>query len=127
MLSFNLHCGRSVYLDSLRYGRTYAGLLEGRPDKKYNDVIVARACANTNGPAHLVSPSIDESDPAHPSLPPVEMIAEVWCNDPIGDGMGSHATIVWYRDTWNKQSLIDVVLEGIRDVPWESIAVDFDW
>ena len=56
------------------------------------------------------------------------MIAEVWCNDPITpNGMGSHATIIWYRDAWDSQSLTDVVLDGIRGVDWNKIAADFDW
>ena len=127
MLSFTLDCGRIVYLDSLQYCRTYAGLLGGRPNQRFNDEITVRACANANRPVHLVPPIIDNSDPQHPSLPPVETSADLWCNDPIGDGMGSHATIVWYRETWDDQSLKDVVLDGIRHVTWNSVAVDFDW
>ena len=128
MLSFDLDCGRSVYLDSLHYSRTYAGLLEGRPNAQYNTEITTRVCTNTNSPAHLVPPDLDNTDPEHPSLPPIEMIAKVWCNDPITpNGMGSHATIIWYRDTWDSQSLTDVVLDGIRGVDWNKIAADFDW
>lgn len=127
MLLFELDCGRSVYLDSLRYSPTYTGNLIGKPNKKRNDRITARACTNTIGPAHLVIPTVDETDPDRPMLPPVEMVAEIWCNDPIGDGMGSHAAIVWYRDIWDNQSLVDVVLDGIRRIDWDSVAADFDW
>ena len=127
MLSFELDCGRSVYLDSLDYSRTYGGLLEGRPNADMNARITARACEKTNYPPHLVAPVVDNSDPDHPALPPVQIVVEVWCNDPIGDGMGSHAAIIWYRDAWDSQSLTDVVFDGIRAVDWNAVAKDFDW
>jgi hypothetical protein len=42
MLSMTLDCGRRVTLDAFDYARTYAGLLEGRPNAEINARIIER-------------------------------------------------------------------------------------
>jgi hypothetical protein len=42
MLSLTLDCGRRVTLDACDYARTYAGLLEGRPNAEINAGIIER-------------------------------------------------------------------------------------
>lgn len=128
MLSFLLDCGRSVFLDSLHYSRTYGGLLEGRPNARLNMMIISRAAEGTQSRAFVIPPVVDHSDPDHPCLPPIQMIAEVWCTEPINAGaMGSNATLVWFREAWDEESLTEVVFDGIRGVDWEAVATDFDW
>jgi hypothetical protein len=128
MLSFELDCGRSVYLSRIEYNRTYGGLYAGSPNEKYNNTLIENARSRTHRPAFVVPPKIDNSEPEHPTLPPIEMIAEVWCNDPISpEWMGSHLAIIWYREAWENESLREVVQDGIGGVDWDNVAVDFDW
>jgi hypothetical protein len=86
MLSLTLDCGRRVTLDAFDYSRTYAGLLEGRPNAEMNARIIERALAKGSWgqrKTHLIPPVIDERDPEHPVMPPACLRAWLWCNDPI--------------------------------------------
>ncbi|MCC9604504.1 hypothetical protein LOC68_27700 [Blastopirellula sp. JC732] len=128
MLSFQLDCGRSVFLDSLKYSRTYSGLLEGRPTARLNYTIIDRTRSQTASRAFVIPPRINDEDPDHPVLPPVQLVAYVWCSEPIGsEAMASQAWIVWYREEWKDESIEKVAFDGIRGVDWDAIAEDFDW
>jgi hypothetical protein len=43
MMFLTLDCGRKVGVDAFDYSRTYAGLLEGRPNVEFNNRIIQRA------------------------------------------------------------------------------------
>ena len=133
MLPLTLDCGRRVFLHAFDYARTYAGLLEGRPNAKINAGIIKRELTKRDGSwgrrkTYLIPPVIDDSDPVHPVLPPVCLRAWVWCNDPIDPAfMGSHLDVVWFADECHAEPIADVVFRAIRGLPWERLAEDFKW
>src|SRR5262249_6861667 len=128
MLSLMLDCGRRVTVDAFDYARTYAGLLEGRPNAEMNARIIERELTDRAGSGarrkpHLIPPVIDARDPAHPVLPPVCLRAWVWCNDPIDPAfMGSALVVVWFADECHAEPIADVVFRAIRGLPWEQFA-----
>ena len=132
MLFLTLDCGRKVTLASFDYTRTYAGLLEGRPDTEMNARIIERQLTARDESwgrrkTYLFPPVIDNRDPAYPVLPPACLRAWVWCNDPIDPAfMGSELVIVWFADECHAELIADVVFRAIRGLPWEQLAEDFD-
>src|SRR5262249_26774299 len=99
MMFIKLDCGRSVWVDSFFYTRTYGGLLEGRPNRQLNEQIVHEIRGLMMRlwlkKTHVIPPQLDESDPDHPVLPPVALGACLTCNEPINsEFMGSQLVVV---------------------------------
>lgn len=129
---FDLECGRHVVVDAFYYFRTYISLLEGRPNRRMNDDIITKAKKMMQPlwgerRTHVIPPAIDESDPAHPCLPPVCLIAWLTCFEPIVAGnTGSELVVVWFREEFEGQSMGRVIADGIQSIRWEELAADFE-
>jgi hypothetical protein len=133
MLFVTLDCGRKVSLDALDYSRTYACLLEGRPDPDLNARIIEHATTERDAtwgkrPFYVIPPVLDLRDPAHPVMPPAQFRAWLTCYEPINpEFMGSHLVVLWFSDECHSEPLAEVVFRAIRGLPWEQLAQDFDW
>ena len=133
MLFLTLDCGRKVSVDAIDYGRTYACLLEGRPNADLNARIVERALTERDAtwgkrPTHVIPPAMDLADPAHPVLPPARFRAWLTCYEPVDPVfMGSHLVVLWFAEECHNEPLADVVFRAVRGLPWETLAEDFDW
>jgi hypothetical protein len=133
MLFLTLDCGREVMLDAFDYSRTYAGLLEGRPNAEMNDRIIERAQTAREESwgkraVHVIPPDVDATDPAHPALPPVLLRAWLICFQPVDPAfMGSELVVVWFTTDCHTEPIADVVFRAVRGLPWEQLAYDFDW
>ena len=132
MLFLKLDCGRSVYLDAFDYGRTYAGLFEGRPNGEINAMIIAELTKQKYPSAprkiHLIPPEVDNHDSEHPVLPEVCLRAELVCFEPIDQAfMASDLVVVWFDDECHTEPIEDVVFRAVRGLPWKDLARDFDW
>ena len=133
MLFLTLDCGRRISLDAFDYDRTYAGLMEGRPDAEYNAELTERALTGREGTwgkrtVHLIPPAVDVSDPDHPTLPPVILRAWLICYEPIDKAyMGSELVVVWFAEECHSESIENIVCEAVRELPWDELACDFNW
>jgi hypothetical protein len=133
MLFLNLNCGRCVALTNFAYSLTYGGLIMGRPNPKVNAMIVESAisqCERSWGKRalHLIPPTVDQSDPAHPMLPPILLRAWLSCNKPANSAfMGSQLVVVWFTEECDSEPIADIVSRAVRDLPWEQLAGDFDY
>ena len=133
MLFMNLDCGRQVFLENLAYSHTYGEILEGRPNSQLNaqivdKVLTARETTRGNWKVHLIPPSVDDSDPAHPKLPPVLLRARLICNQPINPKfMASALLVLWFRQDCHNETIANVVFQAIHGLPWDQLARDFDW
>ena len=133
MLFMTLDCGRQVSLDAFDYSRTYACVLEGRPNadlnlRIINEAMVERKTTWGKRAVHLIPPTLDVKDPAHPVLPPILLRAWLTCHEPINPTfMGSDLVVVWMTDECHAQPISDVVFAAVRGLPWERLAQDFDW
>jgi hypothetical protein len=133
MLFLTLDCGRQVSLDAFDYSRTYAGLLEGRPDAEMNALIIKGAISEREvtwgkRAVHLIPPEVDHRDPEHPILPPVVLGAWLVSHQPVKSAfMASELVVVWFAEECHTDSIEDVVFRAVRALPWERLASDFDW
>ena len=133
MLFLSLDCGSRVYLTGLDYSLTYSGLLEGRPDAEGNARIIDRALSGRESTwgkrtIHLITPTVDHTDPAHPKLPPVLLRAWLTCNEPIHPKfMASELVVLWFTHHCHSDPISDIVFQAIRGLPWKQLARDFDW
>jgi hypothetical protein len=132
MLFLKLDCGRQVSLDAFDYSRTYAGLLDGRPNAEMNAQIIERAITAREESwgkrvIHQIPPNVDLRDPEHPILPPLLLRAWLVCHQPINSAfMGSELVVVWFADECHAEPIADVVFRAVRALPWERLAADFD-
>jgi hypothetical protein len=133
MLIMKLDCGRQVSLDAFNYGRTYGGLMLGRPNAKLNAWTIeaeVAAASKSWGPrkTHLIPPAVDDRDPKHPLLPPTCLWAWLTCPCPIKPTFqASELVVVWFADECHAEPIADVVFRAVRGLPWEELAQDFNY
>jgi hypothetical protein len=119
-------------VDAFYCKSTYIGLLEGRPDRQMNEKILERARTEMRRlwgerRTYLAPPVIDQSDPEHPALPPVCLTAWLTCFQPIKEpNAGSELVVVWFRGEFAGEPMTQVLADGIRALPWEALAEDFE-
>lgn len=135
-----LASGREITLNRIMQSRTYAGLLEGAPNPKWNDRIIADALERATqmpcvlGPAVLISPKRVPPKPTSDSdvwyveewLPPIECIGDFQSISPAHDMSrdASSLTIVWYQHDFGIDSN---AIDEIQTVDWDRCASDWDY
>lgn len=157
--SYNCHCilqlasGREIILDKLTQSRTYAGLLEGTPNRKSNDLSIRwllQRIARENpemAESYLIEPQrrdyfLDPGDmqadidrqrdrPVELKhipewLPPIVCVGEFRSLQPARDNTkhASSLIVVWYQDDFGLDS---VATEPLRLVDWEKLATDWEY
>jgi len=140
----SLSSGRSVELTSLTISSTYGGLLEGYPNARMNDALVARlgrrrelACSSQ--PAHVIAPPRLRPDPAQGSgqMPfgPVETLPPVYCegsfrSGPVDDEIDPVLYVSWLVVVWFQEVLArpvaDFAAAAVRGLAWEALAEDIE-
>ena len=157
--AYNTNCtlelatGRKIVLDSLHQSRTYAGLLEGTPNKKSNDMGIkwaldrARKISSFDSDPCLIEPERrdyfrepgdmdnlleQQADRPHgfkriPEwLPQVECIGIFSSSSPAREQSknASSLIIVWYQNLFG---IDDDAMESIRQIPWDEHAIDWEY
>jgi hypothetical protein len=123
--------GRKVFVDSLIYQPTYLGLLEGRPNRAINNRIIQRIAHETQvlwgkRPLHVIPPSVDLSDPAHPVLPPFRFVAWLRSHEPLrAENAGSELVVVWFRAEFTELTFAQIICQEVVNLAWEQLAADF--
>ncbi|MFE7933808.1 hypothetical protein ACFU6S_34835 [Streptomyces sp. NPDC057456] len=132
--------GRSIELTKLRMSSTYAGMLEGYPCKRINDMVVRglqREAERTlsSVPVHLVPPSCAYPDQTAGAFGPVEVLPAVACIGAFGSTAvapeldpvlhRSALTLIWFQPMPAVPSgeHADLALRSIR---WEELAQDYE-
>ncbi|WP_329625431.1 hypothetical protein OG357_37950 [Streptomyces sp. NBC_01255] len=135
-----LSSGRSIELSELRMSSTYAGMLEGYPCKRINDLKVSGVqreaeAAFSFAPVHLVPPLREYPDRTAGPFGPVEVLPSVACIGVFGSTAvapdldpvlhRSVLTVVWFQSGPDVPSGEDAdrALRGIR---WEELAQDYE-
>ena len=132
MASFILDCGVRVDMRGFNVSTTYGGLLEGSPNRDLNKLLVARARVEMQPlwgerTTHLIQPAIIE-DARYPCLPSYYL--SVWLisdEEILGSSCGSELVVVWFRGKFDDLPLSAVIAEAVKDLPWKSLASDFDY
>jgi len=119
-------------MDAFYFEYTYLSLLEGRPNREMNDDIVKKAAHEMrplwgDRQTHVIPPAVDESDPQHPALPPVRFTVWLTCYQPINpENAGSELVVVWFQSECSGQPIDQIIANGIRQLPWDKLARDFE-
>jgi hypothetical protein len=140
----SLSSGRSVELTSLTISSTYGGLLEGYPNARVNDALVARLgrrreFAYSSQPAHVTAPPRlrPESDQGSGRMPfgPVETLPPVYCegsfrSGPVDDELDPVLYVSWLMVVWFQEDLArpvaDFAAAAVHGLAWEALAEDIE-
>jgi uncharacterized protein (TIGR02996 family) len=154
-LAYHLHCelplrsGRTITLEALDQVMTYAGLLEGTPDRESNDREIEfalreayRHCVDGVRPHlippprrdHLREPGDMQRVIAHSPHRVPEWLPLVRCIGSFKDVVKvrhpdkalSVLTVVWFQDEY-ALPIREPALSQLRELDWESLAVDVDF
>ncbi|KOG15722.1 MULTISPECIES: hypothetical protein [Streptomyces] len=131
-----LSSGRSIRLTELRMSSTYAGMLEGYPCKRINDLKVSWLQRHAEGafsstPVHFVPPSRHYPDEAAGAFGPVEVLPSVFCvgvfdSAPLDRAMdGSTLVVAWFQPGPEVPAGEDADL-ALRSIRWEELAQDYE-
>lgn len=132
-----LASGRKIGIERLYQFRTYEGLIEGLPTKEGNAKRIPSICKQAqelwNIKVHLVEPLEVpiEYDGRYPfgtpsTLPETVCFGRFSSLDPARDVSmdGSELTIVWFQSDF-AFPIDEIVLNELRSLDWDSIAVDY--
>lgn len=135
-----LSSGRLIELTELRMASTYAGVLEGYPNKDINDMTVKALHAKAElafppTPVHLVPPALEYPDRPAGFFGPVEVLPPVACigffrstvvaAELVSELHRSRLAVVWFQSGLGAPSDkdADLVLRGLR---WVELAQDYE-
>ncbi len=127
-----LTSGETVLLDSLHFGRTYAGLMEGLPTPDLNAKLWADALTKMvplwGERTTYIIPPITRQIQGRTIFPDLIFFAWLTSHTPINpDFMASELVVVWFAPEQPDVPLSTVVTKAIRDIPWKSLAEDVDF
>ncbi|MEX3100332.1 MULTISPECIES: hypothetical protein [unclassified Streptomyces] len=131
--------GRAIELSDIQLSSTYAGLLEGYPCARVNDMkinsLLRRAERDTpRSPVHLVEPAREYRPENSPGpFGPVEILPPVSCvasfhSTPVSPTLDpvlhrSTLTVIWFQQTPQVPSGTDAD-KRLRALEWEDLARD---
>ncbi|MFE9817788.1 hypothetical protein [Streptomyces sp. NBC_00236] len=131
---------RGIALTELRLRSTYAGLLAGVPTKQVNDRRIAHLLrtaqeAYPGRPVHLIPPEVTARGRTNHRGEPVEDLPPVACigafdSDEIDPAHNSGwyfsaLVVVWFQATADPPT-DDNAPPGLRSLPWDELARDFE-
>lgn len=131
-LNIQLDCGHSVSVEAFMYDLTYGGLIEGAPNESLNTMVMEHALIRHEASwgkrqTYMIPPAMDVSDPAHPTLPRLNLHAWLTCAEPIEPMFDGYQLVVtWFVDECHTRPLAEVISSAIRHLPWKQLARDFD-
>jgi hypothetical protein len=140
----NLASGRSVELISLTISSTYGGLLEGYPNARMNDALIARLgrrreFTDSSQPARVITPPRSRSGPdqgsARMPFGPVETLPSVYCEGSFRSGPvdgeldpvlhESWLMIVWFQEDLARP-VADFAAAAVYELAWDDLAEDIE-
>jgi hypothetical protein len=132
-----VEAGRKVHLYRIYQTRTYEGALAGQAERGADRRIIEHAIAfarqrlkfrgaPTLIPIRSVRGPVHAAAEGHDRLPDILCIGEFLWARPVRDvsQMYSSATFVWFQDQFAPPITPDV-LEELREIEWERVAVDW--
>jgi hypothetical protein len=138
----SLASGRSVELTRLTISSTYGGLLEGYPNARMNDALIAglgsrRAFACASVPAHVIPPprSRPGTGECSAGMPfgPVENLLPVYCegsfrSGPVNEELDpalyeSQLMVVWFQDDLARP-VAEFASVAMNMLAWDDLAED---
>jgi hypothetical protein len=131
----SLISGRSIELTRLTISSTYAGLLEGYPNRRMNDSLL-KGLATRRNASFLIAPPRRYPKPEWPgtSWGPIEELPSLYCeaffdSDRINPKLDSvlhrsELTVVWFQDDL-ASPVAEFVTAAVRNLAWDEHAEDY--
>lgn len=131
---------RGIALTELRLRSTYSGLIEGVPTRKVNERIIAHLLRTAESsypglPVHLIPPEVTARGGSNHRGEPYEDLPAVACigafdSDQIDPAHNSGwyfsaLVVVWFQTTADPPTN-DNAPPGLRNLPWDELARDFE-
>jgi hypothetical protein len=131
-------------LTSLKISSTYGGFLEGYPNARINDALIARLgqrreYAYCSQPAHVITPPRVHPEPERRSgrMPfgPVEELPPVYCegsfrSKPVDHALDPVLHESWLMVAWFQEDLScpvpDFAVAAVEGLAWEDLAEDIE-
>ena len=130
-ITFKLSSGRRVAVHGFRYGETYAGLLLGVPNAKYNESIIQRKLSEARSgwyeEPYLLPPVTRPGRHSGEFLPPYCCAAEISSSPLRQDEDSSSLTAIWFTPWFFDEPLATFLERSLKDLPWEQVAKDFSY
>lgn len=139
--TLRLTSGREIYLNEIVQWRTYTCLLEGIPNKQFNDEIIASAMqsarhkVDSSVPIHLLTPfreklNFSRNKSIRPSreyerIPAIACVAAFESLEPARDKTCYYSclTFLWFQEDWALPIARPIVTQ-IRNTNWNDLAED---
>ena len=136
-----LASGRSVELTNLTIGSTYGGMLEGYPNARMNDALIARlgrrrGPAGGSLPAHVITPPRgrpERDQETRMPFGPVETLPAVYCegsfrSHPVDEELDpvlheSRLMVVWFQVDLARP-VAEFAASAVRGLAWDHLAED---
>jgi len=138
----SLASGRPVELTRLTIFSTYGGLLEGYPNARMNDALIARLGSRRefpyfSVPAYVIAPPRSRpgivAEPARMPFGPVEILPSVYCegsfrSGPVDEDLDpvlheSQLIIVWFQDDLARP-VTEFASTAVHGLAWDDLAED---
>lgn len=131
---------RGIALTELRLRSTYSGLIEGVPTRQVNERIIAHLLRTAESsypgrPVHLIPPEVTARGGSNHRGEPFEDLPAVACigafdSDEIDPAHNSGwyfsaLVVVWFQATADPPTN-DNAPAGLRSLPWDELARDFE-
>ena len=132
-MAIELTCGYSVDLAAFHTEFTYAGfgILAGIPTPDMNAQVLGIAPRRMvpvwgERTTHIIPPLVGKYE-GHDVFPVIMNFALLKAN-PIKPGFDESELVVgWFEDNQQEEFLIKIVSQAIRDIPWASLAMDYNF
>lgn len=133
MLWIKLDSGRNVYVNGLKYGRTYSGviasddrmlqqIIEGINRRKIKEITMSNPWDKRN--TLFIQPS---AKALKNGLKPAYYIVDLISHTAIDPKfMESSLVVIWLDDHPNQRSLEEIISQGVKQINWEENAKDYD-
>ncbi|MCH6198614.1 hypothetical protein MMU07_03415 [Aquiflexum sp. LQ15W] len=128
VISATLACGRTVHLLGFRFHLTYSNLIEGEPDKYWNESILSeleQKYRENYMPTHIRRPS---EDSIQYGLPVFYGEAEWACYRGMSAAeKSSELRVIWFMDSIDPGlTVMAMLLQSLEGLDWEKYAQRYD-
>lgn len=129
-ITFALSSGRAVSASSFHVSETYGSLLEGRPTQAINDRIIDQklkaAQVRQLDKPFLIAPETVVDNRGGLRLPVLCCSAELMSSSIEGRMDGSYLAVVWFAAPFFGEPLASFIERSLRDIPWDTVARDYE-
>jgi hypothetical protein len=131
-LKFKLPCGTTIWVEAFYLTWTYSGLLLGRPNSRLNQEIIESFQERVDllwgkRKTYSLPPKLKTVGQEVVYLPPAQCAAWLTSlSSPEKKNVNKTLVVIWYGQGLGQESLAQYIRENVKDIHWDSVAVEYD-